>query len=130
MSGPIIETPRGQIFTHKGGSAQLVWNTDFQPRHQAHYTQAQKFLDSEILRGCEPYIPLLTGTLIKTGILGTDIGSGEVKWIAPYARRQFYSPRKAGSSTGPLRGPRWFDRWKAVSGRQTLEQAQRVAGRG
>ena len=130
MTGPIIETPRGQIFQTKGGTAQLVWDANFRAKHQADYSQAQRFLDSEILRGCEIYIPLLTGTLIKTGILGTDIGSGEVQWIAPYAKAQYYSPRKAGSQTGPLRGPHWFSRWKAVSGRQVVAQARRLAGRG
>lgn len=124
----IIETPRGAIFATAGGKAELKWNTDFKPRWQRQYSAAQKFVDSEVLRLSEPYIPLLTGTLIKSGILGTDIGSGTVQWIAPYARKQYYLPRTPGSQTGRLRGPQWFERGKAVWGRALIAKARKMAG--
>lgn len=128
MTPPIIQTPRGAIIITPNGKAELKWNTQFQPTWQRRYTDAQKFMDSEVLRGCEPYIPLRTGTLIKTGILGTDVGSGTVQWIAPYAKAQYYRARKPGSQTGPLRGPYWFERWKATHGQRTIAQARRLAG--
>ncbi len=78
MSGPVIETPRGKVVRTKTGKARLTWNTNFQPKWQVRYSRAQRFVDSEVLRTCEPMIPLLTGMLIKSGILGTDIGSGIV----------------------------------------------------
>lgn len=109
-----IETPRGSVVTTKAGKARLEWNTNFVPKYQMRYTAAQKFVDNEVLRRSEPYTPLLTGTLIKTGILGTEIGSGLVQWIAPYATYQYYASRKPGSATGPLRGPFWFERMKAT----------------
>jgi hypothetical protein len=131
MSGPIIETPRGKVILNEAGTkAELVWNTGFGQKWQGQYTDAQKFVDSEVLRLCEPYTPLLTGTLIKTGILGTEIGSGLVQWIAPYARYQYYGKRKPGSQTGPLRGPQWFARMKAVSGKTIIDGAAKIAGRG
>ena len=128
MTPPRIETPRGVIARNKAGKAELKWNTDFQPRWQGRYSAAQRFVDSEVLRLCEPYTPLLTGMLVKSGTLGTTIGSGEVAWIAPYARYQYYSPRKPGSQTGPLRGPYWFERGKAVWGTQVITGARRIAG--
>ena len=36
-----IKTPKGEIFITKGGKAQLVWDTNFQAKHQQRYTQAQ-----------------------------------------------------------------------------------------
>ena len=128
MTAPVIQTPRGAIFQRPNGKAELKWNTGFQATWQRRYTLAQKFVDSEVLRGCEPYIPLLTGTLIKSGILGTDVGSGTVQWIAPYAAAQYYSPRLPGSQTGPLRGPYWFERWKASDGGRTVAKARKIAG--
>lgn len=128
MTPPIIKTPRGKVFQTKNGKAALEWNTSFQPKWQGQFTRAQKFVDSEILRLSEKYTPLLTSMLIKSGILGTEIGSGLVQWIAPYARRQYYSPRAVGSQTGPLRGPFWFERMKAVSGRTIINGAKRIAG--
>jgi hypothetical protein len=131
MTAPVINTPRGSIIINETTmKAQLIWNADFQPKWQEHYSNAQKFVDSEVLRLCEPYVPLRTGMLIMSGILGTDIGSGTVQWIAPYARAQYYSPRKPGSDTGPLRGPMWFERMKQVSGQIILAGARRIAGMG
>ena len=136
MTGPIIETPRGSIFAEGPNSARLEWNTarfggggtGGNGTWQGQFSNAQKFLDSEILRGTEKYIPLLTGVLIKSGILGTEVGSGTVQWIAPYAKAQYYSPRQPGSLTGPLRGPFWFERWKQVDGEKTLNKAKSIAG--
>jgi hypothetical protein len=129
MADP-IETPRGQIFVRRGGKAQLVWNTNFSSKWNGQYTRAQMFVDSEILRLSEPFTPLQTSMLIKSGALGTAVGSGEVKWIAPYAKAQYYSPRNPGSETGPLRGPAWFERMKAAYKTVILEGAKRLAGGG
>jgi hypothetical protein len=128
MPPPIINTPRGSIIIQGGVTAKLEWNPDFQGKWQERYSLAQQFVDSEILRLCEPYVPLRTGMLVMSGILGTFVGSGEVSWIAPYARRQYYSPRKPGSETGLLRGPHWFSRMKAVSGPGIIAGARRIAG--
>jgi len=131
MTAPIIETPRGNVFLNKKGTrAELVWNTRFRPVWQRRYTMAQKFVDSEVLRLSERFTPLLTGTLIKSGVLGTVIGSGEVKWIAPYAKYQYYATREPGSQTGPLRGPYWFERMKQVHKGEIIAGARRRAGRG
>jgi len=158
MTGPVIKTPRGAILYTKGGSARLVWNTSkfvSGGRSQksvggkklasgsvvggnfssggswaSRFNDAQKFVDSEVLRLSEKYIPLLTGTLIKSGVLGTDIGSGLVQWIAPYAKYQYYSPRSPGSQTGPLRGPYWFERMKSERGEEIISKAKKIAGGG
>ena len=130
MTGPIIETPRGRIVIQGGVKAELTWNPNFQPKWQARFSDAQKFVDNEVLRGCEPFIPLLTGMLIMSGRLGTTVGSGEVSWIAPYAWHQYYSKRKPGSQTGPLRGPFWFTRWKPIGAARVIAGAKKIAGGG
>lgn len=124
-----ITTPRGEVFKIGSGDnvrVYLLWNPDFVDKWSAKFSEAQKFVDSEVLRLCEPYIPLRTGMLVKSGILGTMIGSGKVSWVAPYARRQYYSPRKPGSETGPLRGPYWFERGKAVWGQKVIDGAKKI----
>ena len=109
----VIETPRGKIVVTANGKAQLTWNTGFVSKWTKRYSDAQVWLDNEIVANCEPYVPLRTGMLVKTGILGTEPGGGMVSWIAPYARAQYYRPRnRVGSVTGPLRGPWWFERAK------------------
>jgi hypothetical protein len=130
MIPPIIETPRGVIVVTPSGKAELKFNAHFRNRWQSNYSDAQKYMDSAVLMDCEPYVPLLTSMLIKSGILGTDIGSGQVKWIAPYAKAQYYKGRKPGTSnTGPLRGKLWFERSKAVNKNKWISGARKIAGR-
>lgn len=129
MAYPVIETPRGKIIVTKNGKAKLTWNTNFRQKWMTRFSEAQKFVDSEVLRLCQPLTPLRTGMLIKSGILGTHVGSGLVQWIAPYAKAQYYRARKAGAQTG-ARGPYWFERMKATHSRKILEGARRIAGRG
>ena len=91
----------------------LKWNEEFTKKWQSKFDKAQKVIDSEVLRRCEPYIPLITGNLIKSGIAGTVIGSGEVIWLASYAKKVYYNPNATiGRPTGPLRGRYWFERMK------------------
>ncbi len=123
-----IKTPRGVIVVGKNGRAELKFNANFGRTWTRRYSEAQSFVDSTVLARCEPYTPKLTGMLILSGSLGTEIGSGEVKWIAPYSRKQYYLRRKPGTQTGPLRGPYWFHRMKSVHGTSIIEGAKKIAG--
>ncbi|MDO5558126.1 MAG: minor capsid protein [Oscillospiraceae bacterium] len=93
------------------------------------FSLSQKFIDSEVLRLSDQYVPMQTGMLKKSGTNGTVIGSGVVKYNAPYARIQYYSGRSPGSSTqGPLRGRMWFERMKADHKDEILKGAKKAAG--
>lgn len=75
------------------------------------YGRAQKTLDSEVMRLCDPYVPFRTGSLKTSAITATDIGSGVVEYNAPYAYKQYHFGRVAGQ--GVRRGRYWFERMKA-----------------
>jgi len=125
-----IETPRGAVIVGPNGKAELKFNPNFGAKQTQKYSRVQKFIDSEVLRQSEPFTPLLTSMLIKSGILGTDIGSGTVSWIAPYAKRQYYKGRRPGTQqAGPLRGRFWFERMKAVRGDTIIKGAKKLAGK-
>lgn len=129
-----IKTPRGQIIkvTTPNGriEAQLTWNPNFAPKTNRQYTLAQKFVDSEILRLSEPYTPFQTGILKMSGTLGTVVGSGLVRYIAPYAQKRYYTPSVIGNATGKLRGFMWFERMKTDHGRKIVDGAKKIAGGG
>jgi len=127
VTPPDIRTSRGSVSIGPDGRARLEWSTAFWARWKRKYNAVQVFVDSEVLRLCEPYIPLRTGMLIMSGILATRPGQGRVGWIVPYARRQYYMLRKPGTPTGPLRGPYWFERMKTTHKHEILEGARRVA---
>ena len=72
----------------------------------------------------DPLTPRRTGYLIKSGQLGTVIGSGVLEYTAPYARRQYYE--NAGKSGGN-RGKLWFERMKAKDKEDILKGAKKYA---
>lgn len=88
--------------------------------------EVQKFIDTECLRGCEPFIPKDTGALIESGTINTQIGSGEVKYRTVYARRWYYMP--AHFQGAPQRGNYWFEKMKQQKKKQILNGAKMVAG--
>lgn len=78
----------------------------------------QKFIDNEVLKRCAPYVPRENEILIESGKLNTDIGSGEVNYDTPYARRWHYEP--ADFQGAPRRGNYWFDRMLNEGGRYAI----------
>ena len=112
-----ISTPRGKIIQTPNGKAQLVWNPGFGMQYSYKFQRNQIFIDSGVIKGMEPYTPLRTSMMIKSLYLGSVIGSGLIRYLAPYAKKQYYMGRVPGtSSTGALRGKLWFERWKAEKG--------------
>ncbi|MBQ0058184.1 MAG: hypothetical protein KBT20_11060 [Bacteroidales bacterium] len=89
--------------------------------------EVQKFIDSECLRLCDPLVPFDQGTLKESGVINTVVGSGEIKYRTPYARRWYYMP--ANFQGAPDRGNYWFDRMKNNGGKdQILRGAAKLAG--
>ena len=87
--------------------------------------RVQQFIDTQCLQLCQPMIPKDTGALINSGIQNTRIGSGEVRWSTPYARRWYYMP--ASFQEAPQRGNYWFDRMKAQYKDKILAGAKRLS---
>lgn len=112
----IIETPRGQIILNENQRARLVWNPGFGREYTQKFDILQKYVDSEVVRRSDPYVPFRTGILKKSGILGTVIGSGTVQYIALHARKNYYHNKgrgTQGTASGGKRGKLWFERMKA-----------------
>lgn len=122
-----ITTPRGSIIQNKHGKAELKWDPSFAARKNKAFNRMQKFVDSEVLRRCSPRVPLKTGMLEKSGKLGTVIGSGEVEYIAPYARIQYYSTSES-RHYDPNRGAKWFERMKVAEKKDILKGARKLGG--
>lgn len=50
------------------------------------FTAAQKWLDNEVIKDCNPYVPFRTGNLATSAIRHTVIGSGMIVYKTPYAK--------------------------------------------
>lgn len=128
----ILKTPKGELVKVKGMdgkvSMEIRWNPNFGPEMTENIRGIQQFVDSEVLRLCDELVPKDTGILKQSGIMNTQIGSGEVKYRTPYARRWYYMP--AAFNDAPRRGNYWFERMKQNGGkRQILDGAKKLAGR-
>lgn len=133
-----IETPRGTVYKTKSGNIRLKWNHDFTSDWEGAFTAAQKYIDNEVLRLSDPYLPFQSGMLKKSGILGTVLGSGEVIYNAPYARYLYYGKVMVGRAPkqltdtdltfhgAPMRGAFWFERMKADKKDQILRGAAKI----
>lgn len=118
-----ITTPRGSVFTvtGKNGSttARLEWAPGFAQKKAEGFSGAQAFVDSECLRYMNPLTPRRTGMMIKSGTLGTVLGSGSIEYLAPYARRQYYEHKTKS---------KWFERMKASHKDAIKKGAEKIAG--
>lgn len=74
---------------------------------------AQTVLDSVVLSDSNYFVPVKTGTLQKSGIINTRLGSGEVIWRTPYARRLYYEYKKPAYQANPNACSKWFEAAKA-----------------
>lgn len=70
-------------------------------------------------------------TLIESSQIQTQIGSGELTWNTPGARRLYYHPEyNFSKEKNADAGGYWFERMKEQYKEQILEGAQKVANRG
>ncbi len=83
--------------------------------------RTQMYVDSEILRRSDPLVPFQTGSLKRSGITGTRVGTGIVKYTAPYAKRQYF----AGKSSGQ-RGRKWVKRMWLSQGKHIIKNANKI----
>lgn len=96
-------------------------------RFRTRYQMAQKYLDNEVLKDSDPYVPMDTGNLRNSGIRGTTLGSGEVIYNAPYAHQCYYgtaihfSPAKHPQATA-----QWFEKAKAANKKKWLDAVEKV----
>lgn len=119
-----IDTPRGSIIQTGKTSCKLVWNPGFGHEKSNMFDRKQKVVDSEVLRYCSPLVPWRTRMLEKSGTLGTVIGKGEVNYIAPYARFQYYQTAQT-RSYDPRCGGKWFERMKTAHKKDIQRAAER-----
>lgn len=96
-------------------------------RFSSKYSQAQKFLDSEVIKDSDPYVPMRTGNLRDSGISGTSLGSGCVVYNAPYAKPMYYGIHcHFSKDKHPLACAQWFEKAKSLKKKDWLDGVNRI----
>lgn len=121
-----ISTPRGELYQKKSSNgsvtAHLEWAPGFGEKKAKGFASAQEFIDSECLRYMDPLTPHRTGYMIKSAQLGTVIGSAEIEYLAPYARKHYYENNGDNGNRGKL----WFERMKTAKAETIQKGAKKI----
>lgn len=75
--------------------------------------KAQAGLDAIIIADSNYFCPMKTGTLQKSALINSRIGSGIIRWVTPYARKQYYEYSKPPYQPNPNACGKWFEAAKA-----------------
>lgn len=94
----------------------------------ASLKRAQAILDTQVLKDTDPYVPMVTGTLRNSGITGSDIGSGTLRWAAPYAAKQYYTSPNKTTAEHPKATMFWFEAAKAAMKDAWIRVAKKAGG--
>ena len=134
-----LQTPKGELVRIKTESGEvrmeIRWNPGVGQDMTERINGVQAYIDSKCLEYCDPLVPKDTGILKQSGIMNTQIGTGEVKYRTPYARRWYYMPANfnQGSGSGMNavgRGNYWFERMKQQHKENILRGARGISGAG
>lgn len=92
----------------------------------------QRYVDTKCLQYCQPLVPKRENILIESGNINTKVGSGQLEYRTPYARRWYYMPANFHEGTGhgmnsTGRGNYWFERMKQQYKDKILKGAQKIA---
>lgn len=108
----------------------ITFDPNFSRNSEKNFDECQKYIDSEVLQLSDPYVPMQSTMLKKSGFSGTVVGSGIVEYTAPYGRKQYYENAGMGKEGmnrgGGLRGKEWFERMKADHKDEILEGLKKL----
>ena len=94
--------------------------------------KSQPALDNQVLKDSNYHIPFDVGTLRDSGINGSVIGKGIVRWDAPYAHSLYYGSQALNTSSkegNPNARHKWFEVAKASKIKDWLKVVQRANSR-
>lgn len=113
----------GEIKVPANNSSGITWNASTEASLKRKFSNAQAVVDNDCLRFMNPLTPMRTGAMIQSATIGTVIGSGEIVYNSPYARRQYYN-NQGGSPAHPQAKGYWFETMKASHKDDILRDAQ------
>ena len=79
-----------------------------------HIDVLQPILDTQVMKDSNYYVPKNEGYLESSVITGSKIGSGQLLWNIPYAKKLYYGVGfNFSKSVNPNARAKWFEEAKA-----------------
>ena len=97
-------------------------------RVMGQWDKALPMLTEEILNDCNQYCKEDTGALIASSMTHSDFNNGVMKWVTPYARRQYWEIRTAYQDVNSRATWKWVHVAKAKYQEKWTRQAARLMG--
>ena len=89
----------------------VEWNPDaVMDRFESRRQLAQTYLDTQVMKDSDRYVPYRSGALARSVQTATDPGSGRVVWDTPYAHRRYVEENvRFTKDIHPSATSRWFE---------------------
>ena len=138
MPRKIKQPPKARI-SMKNFDLSFNWAPDFSERWSSRYNQAQAYVDRAVLQLSDKFITRKSGRLSASG---SQMGSGAVRWSAPYAKYVYFGRYMGKNKKNPINiktgktrymraeGLYWFRRMKGMYGKAVIKRAKRIVGGG
>jgi hypothetical protein len=78
-------------------------------------SKAQFWLDIQVEKDTQQYVPMISGTLFQSANKPSYAGKGKVVYHTPYARAQYYGKPNKSTSRHPWATMKWAEASKRVN---------------
>lgn len=86
---------------------------------------AQYALDQQVIKDCNYYIPMDTGSLERSALQSSQ--AGQIVWDTPYAEKLYYNPQyNFSKDKNPHARGLWFEEAKSVHGSEWVNVAEKA----
>ena len=107
----------------------FAWTPSFTEGWEGKFSEAQRYIDTEVIERMAPYTPILTGAMYKSPWTHSIIGSGKIVYGVPYDKKQYYTLwYRHSTDIHPFAGAYWFERMKADNVDEIAAGVERITG--
>lgn len=83
-------------------------------------------VSEQALKDCNELCKQDQGNLIASSQVHSDLANGQLKWVTPYAKRQYWAIPTASKDKNPGAQWRWAHAAKGLHGKDWAKLAQRI----
>lgn len=98
-------------------------------RFKRNTKEAQVYLDNEVIKDTDPYVPADSLDLARSALSDSNIGEGKVIYGEGYAGAQYYSKPHKSKDMHPMAQQQWFEESKSVNKKKWIQGVKVIGGK-